>query len=230
MSAGIQKEVQTRGITRICHFTQSRNLVHIASDSEGVKSTKALQADQNACFTATDTKRIDGYTDHICCSVEYPNAWYLARAVAKEILFKDWVVLFVSPVYLWNPDTRFCARNAAAGGGAYIVKSLAGFQSLFAQEVDGAGGNTRRRLGNHLVCSPTDDQAEVLVKAKILQSAILGVAVKDEKQAKNEIARLRYAGVTPDAFRFVIAPILFDKYGLASAIRSGKRPQEKLYP
>jgi hypothetical protein len=80
------------------------------------------------------------------------------------------------------------------------------------------------------VCSPTDDQAEVLIKALILKSDILGVAVKDEKQAKNEIARLKHAGVAPDTFRFVIAPVLFDKYRLASAIRDGKRPEEKLYP
>jgi hypothetical protein len=152
MSAELQREVQTRGITRVCHFTQSRNLVHIAGDPEGVKSTKTLQADQNACFTATDAKRIDGYTDHVCCSIEFPNAWYLARAEAKENLFKDWVVLFVSPDYLWNPDTRFCARNAAASRGIYVVKGFAGFQSLFAQEVNGAGGKTWQRLGGHLAC------------------------------------------------------------------------------
>ena len=80
------------------------------------------------------------------------------------------------------------------------------------------------------MCSPTDDQAEVLVKSMIHKSDILGVAVKDEKQARNEIARLKHAGVAPDAFRFFIAPVLFDKNKLKDAIRSGKRPQEKLYP
>jgi hypothetical protein len=81
-----------------------------------------------------------------------------------------------------------------------------------------------------LKCSPTDDQAEVLVKSKIPLAEILGVAVKNESQAKNEIARLRYAGANAEIFRFVFAPSLFDQFRLSDAIRSGKRPAETFYP
>lgn len=230
MKSEIEKEVGTRGITRLCHFTPARNLVHIAAHPDGIRSTQALRDDQSACFTATDNYRIDGYTNHICCSVEYPNAWYLAKAEPLEVLFKDWVVLLVAPHYIWHPTTRFCARNAAAGSGSQVGAGLDGFRSLFAASVLGAYGKVRSRNPKHLKCSPTDDQAEVLVKSKIPLAEILGVAVKDESQAKNEIARLRYAGADPEIFRFVIAPILFDKYGLCGAIRSGNRPAETFYP
>lgn len=230
MKIVIEKEVNLRGISRICHFTPSRNLVHIAAHPDGIKSTNSLRADQSACFTATDKHRIDGYTDHISCSVEYPNAWYLSKAQPLEVLFKDWVILFIAPHYIWHPDTCFCARNAAAGSGSHVVASFDGLKGLFAPSVRGAYGQTRQRGPTHLPCSPTDDQAEVLIKSKILLADIVGVAVKDKPQAKNEIARLRHAGIDPKSFRFVIAPVLFDKYKLSGSIRSGNRPIETFYP
>jgi hypothetical protein len=228
MSLAIKSEVQRRGITRLCHFTPARNLVHIASSSDGVKSTHALQVEQSACFTATDTKRLDGYTGHISCSIEYPNAWYLSKAKTNEPLFKDWVVLFIAPHYIWHPETRYCPRNAAANWGGQVVGSFSGFQSLFAQSVTGAYGKTNTRRLKHLACSPTDDQAEVLVGTNIALSDILGVAVRDETQAKNEIARLRLAGIS-NPFQFTIAPTLFDKLQLSNSIRAGKRPAEIFY-
>jgi hypothetical protein len=229
MSYSIQTEVYSRGISRLCHFTPARNLVHIASNQDGLKSIDALRSEQTACFTATDTKRLDGYTGHICCSIEYPNAWYLSKAEANEAIFKDWVILFISPHYLWNASTCYCPRNAAAGGGGQVVKSLSGFQSLFAPSVTGAYGKTNFRGAKHFTFSPTDDQAEILVEAHVPLVDILGVAVKDETQAKNEVARLRWAGIDPNPFQFVIAPQLFEKYALSSSIRAGKRPTEILF-
>jgi hypothetical protein len=66
----------------------------------------------------------------------------------------------------------------------------------------------------------------VLVLAHIPLADILGVAVKDETQAKNEVVRLRLAGIEPNPFQFIIAPELFNKKNLSNAIRAGKRPTE----
>lgn len=229
MSSSVQEEVHSRGITRICHFTPARNLVHIASNQDGLKSIEALRSEQAACFTATDTRRVDGYTNHICCSVEYPNAWYLSKAEANESLFNDWVVLFISPHHLWDPGTCYCPRNAAAGWGSQVVTGLVGFQSLFVSSVLGARQRTNSRSARHLNCSPTDDQAEILVHSHIPLVDILGVAVRDETQAKNEIVRLHLAGMDPNLLKFIIAPDLFNKYILSNSIRSGRRPTEILY-
>lgn len=229
MSESIEAEVHARGITRLCHFTQARNLVHIASHKDGVKSSNALRDDQAACFTATDTKRIDGYTDHICCSIEYPNAWYLHKVDANEPLFKDWVILFIAPHYIWDSDSRYCPRNAAAGRGGHVVTSLSGFKSLFVPSIAGAYGKKNIRGPKHLDCSPTDDQAEVLVKTNIILDDIIGVAVRDESQAKNENVRLRLAGIETNPFRFFIVPELFNRYALSASIRAGNRPTELLY-
>jgi hypothetical protein len=223
------KDISNRTVTRICHFTQSRNLVHIATHRDGVKSTKALHEEQEACFTATDKIRYDGFTDHICCSIEYPNAWYLAKASEHEELFRDWVILFVTPRLLLDPETRFCARNAAAARGKMTGQGKAGFEAMYADSVEGAYGKIRYRDAGHLACCPTDEQAEVLIRSKIPLADLMGVAVKNEEQARNEMVRLKFAGVDPKIFRFVIAPVLFDKYGLSRAIRSGQRPAETIF-
>lgn len=222
----IKQEVESRGITRLCHFTPSRNLVHILTGTTGILATKKLQKDERSVFTSTDLKRLDGHEACICCSIEYPNAWYFDKAKSKDELFKDWVVLFINPKYLWLPGTRFCRRNAASSSGKSVAEGEQAFFSVFAQSVSGAGGQNFTRSNTHLACCPTDNQAEVLIPDQIGTADILAIVVPTETQAKNEAARLSILGVPGDRFNFVIAPTLFDKQSLSNSIRSGKRPIE----
>ena len=226
MIASIRHEATRRGITRLCHFTPSRNLVHIASGTEGILATKRLRESERRVFTPTDLARLDGHGGHISCSIEYPNAWYFDKARSKDILFKDWVVLFINPRYLWLPGARFCPRNAAANCGGSVLEGEKGFLALFANSVTGAGSRTFNRLTTHLPCCPTDDQAEVLIPDQIAKSDILAIAVKTETQAKNEASRFRLIGLPIGSFRLIIAPELFEKRSLSQLIRSGNRPQE----
>src|SRR5262245_52156175 len=92
---GIRLDACARGINRLCHFTPSRNLVHIASGSTGLLATKMLKASERSVYTQTDLRRIDGYEHSVCCSIQYPNAWYLDKAQLDEPLFKDWVILLI---------------------------------------------------------------------------------------------------------------------------------------
>jgi hypothetical protein len=222
----IEHEVQRRGITRLCHFTPSRNLVHILTGTTGILATKHLQEDERSIFTQTDLERLDGHQEYICCSIEYPNVWYFDKAKSKDILFKDWVILFISPRYLWLAGTRFCPRNAASSYGRNIREGEQAFLAMFSDAVPGAYGKTRSRSYNHLDCCPTDDQAEVLISDAIPIEDILAIAVPTEKQAKNEAVRLQILGVSEDKYKLVIAPDLFDTTKLSQLIRSGKRPTE----
>ena len=222
-------EAISRRIMRLCHFTPSRNLVHIAGDRTGVLATKHLTADERKVFTQTDLKRLDGHGGHICCSVEYPNGWYFAKARASEVLFQDWVVLLIQPHYLWADGTLFCARNAAAGYGAELRGGTDAFMGLFADCTRGAYGKSFRRGASHLDCSPTDDQAEVLVEDRIELSDICGIGVCSDAQARNEVARLRLASVPATGIPFVVAPDLFNKDRLSAMIRKGVRPEEHLW-
>lgn len=226
MNNEIKREVNKRGITRLCHFTQSRNLIHIMSGGTGVLATKKLQEDGLSAFTPTDLERLDEHEGYICCSIEYPNAWYFDHVRDKDVLFKDWVILFIDPKYLWLSGTRFCPRNAASDHGRNIGEGEGAFLAMFADVVPGAYGKTRHRSDNHLACSPTDDQAEVLIPDQISLSDILEIAVSTETQAKKEFARLQLLGVSEDRLKFVIATDLFQKRTLSNLIRSGKRPKE----
>jgi hypothetical protein len=229
MIAAIKREAELRGITRLCHFTPSRNLVHILTGTTGILATKKLQKDERSVFTATDLERLDRHEGYICCSIEYPNAWYFDKAKSKDKLFQDWVVLFINPQYLWLSGTRFCPRNAASGYGRSVAEGEQAFLEMFANSITGAYGKTFTRSSNHLDCCPTDNQAEVLIPDQIGISDILAIAVPTETQAKNESTRLRFLGVPEDRFNFIIAPELFEKYTLSSLISSGKRPREILW-
>ena len=229
MISAIRGEAVRRGITRLCHFTPSRNLAHIATGEEGILATKKLREKERSIFTQTDLERLDGHEDAISCSIEYPNAWYFDKARSRDVLFKDWVVLLIDPQYLWLPGTRFCPRNAASNHGRNVLEGEAGFLTLFENSVMGSGGQTFNRSPAHLLCCPTDDQAEVLIPDQIAKSDILAIGVTTETQAKNEIVRLQLMNVPTDDFRFIIVPELFEKRTLSQMIRSGKRPQETLW-
>lgn len=227
MNEAIHASAMVRGINRLCHFTPSRNLVHIATQRQGVLATQHLQDDEKAVLNPTDPERFDGYADHVCCSIQYPNAWYLRKAQEKERLFRDWVVLLLSARYLWQPGTKFCPRNAAADHGRHVREGAEAFEALFAPSVEGAYGVTRHRSASHPLWLPTDDQAEVLIPDRIEREDILGVVVRDESQARREAARLEQ--LNEPAPRFFIAPLLFSAKQLSDSLRSGRLPPEQEY-
>ncbi len=228
MSAKIEAEAKQRGITRLCHFTPSRNLGQILAGNIGVLATKSLREDERQVYTATDLQRLDGHLGHVCCSIEYPNAWYFEKARLKEVIFRDWVVLFIDRTYLWKPGTRFCHRNAAASFGREVIEGEAGFRRLFAEKVTGAYGKTYVRTAQRLTSCPTDEQAEVLVPDSIGLNDILGIALRSEEQAQNELVRLHLLNIGDrcKSLRLVVAPDLWDKHKLSTLLSKGQRPRE----
>lgn len=226
MIENIKREAEHRGITRLCHFTPSRNLVHIMGGEFGILATQRLTEHERNVFTPNDLLRLDQHRDYICCSIEYPNAWYFNRARHANRLFQDWVVLLIAPYHLWTPGTKFAPRNAAAAYGRYISEGEAAFLALFAAEVEGSRGGIFSRTANQLTCCPTDEQAEVLVKDRIPVDDLLGIAVPTEAQARNEAARFSYLGVAMKPPPLLIIPEIFDPQALHRAIRSGRRPAE----
>ena len=192
------------------------------ADQTGVLPAKRLQMDERQVFNPTDRERLDGFPDHVSCSIQYPNAWYFRKARLKDQLFRDWVVLLIRPHYLWHHGTKFCPRNAAAGGGEDVAAGLAAFESLYAPAVRGAKGNTYRRLLLHPSWLPTDEQAEVLIPDLVRHDDLLGVAVADEAQGRCEAGRLAYLGIEP--------PPIYVAPGLLRSLRIEHQPSERWYP
>jgi hypothetical protein len=229
VNAEIREEAMRRGITRLCHFTPSRNLAYIMRGNVGILATRRLQEDERALYNPTDLQRHDGLDDHICCSIEYLNAWYFDHAKNRELLFKDWVVLLIDPRYLWDSGTRFCPRNAAASFGREVGSGIEAFRAMFAGAVPGEYGRTFVRGDSHLECSPTDDQAEVLIPDRIAIEHLMGVVVSSETQARNELVRFRLSGLDSRGIPLIVAPTFYEKRNLSSCIRRGERPREVIF-
>ena len=225
MTPTIRELARRRRISRLCHFTPSRNLAHILASEEGILASIRLEADERDLFNPTDRDRLDGYRDHVCCSVQYPNGWYFRKAREREILFPDWVVLLLDPRYLWQPGTKFCPRNAAAAQGGLIREGPDAFEALFASVVEGA--RTYHRGPGHPSFLPTDEQAEVLIPDRVRLSDLKGVAVRDDSQARREASRLRHMDAPFP--RFVVAPEFFDPSALSRQLRAGSVPRERVY-
>ncbi|WP_083254353.1 DarT ssDNA thymidine ADP-ribosyltransferase family protein [Desulfoplanes formicivorans] len=220
----IQQECNSREITRLCHFTQSRNLAHIFDEPFGLYSTRTLQS-RNMPHNPTDPDRYDGRDDLVCCSIEYPNTYYFVKVRERDHLFKDWVVLLIKPSYLWHSDTCFCPCNAARSRGEYIQAGIHGFRSLYASTSPGISFS---RSSKHLSAAPTDIQAEVLLRDPIPLDSITGIAVHSEEQAQREICRLKLQGISIDK-PIYIAPDFFKRAKLSELIQRGVRATETLY-
>jgi len=224
----IQKECKSLGITRLCHFTPSRNLAHIIAGHTGILATSHLETCERQVFNPTDLDRLDGHKGHICCSIEYPNGWYFSKKRAAEQLFKDWVVLMIKPDHLWESETLFCQRNASAGFGRHICNGIEGFHLLYQKCVIGAGNKTFKRSTMHLAACPTDNQAEVLIPDLIKIMDITGIVVQTQEQARNELCRLRLQGLHVNS-KFYVCAVFYDKLALSRAINCGHRPEEELF-
>lgn len=223
----IEQECCNRGITRLCHFTQSRNLAYILDDTGNLFSTKRLK-DFDWLYNPSDHDRHDDRSDLISCSIEYPNTYYFAKAMERDHLFKDWVVLLIKPSYLWQPETCFCPFNAAKFKGEHIKEGIEGFQLLYSKNPLGTKippGTNRERTPKHLNVAPTDAQAEVLVKDPIPLESIMGVAVRSVEQAQREICRFKLQGIKMDK-PIYNAPDFFHRDKLSKLIQQGTPPKK----
>jgi ssDNA thymidine ADP-ribosyltransferase, DarT len=226
----VEETVAACGITRLCHLTPFRNLLHLATENAGLLSLRQL-AEAGGDYDQQDLERLDNHPDHISCSIEYPNGWYLRqrrlKATPVQKLFPDWTCLVIKPRRLWAPGTRVCVRNAAASGGALVTDiSPQALANLYSSPIVGAGGQSFRRSTNRLTACPTDDQAEVLLHREVPIEDIPAVIVTSETDAKRFHAGLRQIGADPDAFRWIVAPALFQTKLLSRAIADGRRPPE----
>ncbi|MCY3999347.1 MAG: DarT ssDNA thymidine ADP-ribosyltransferase family protein [Bacteroidetes bacterium] len=220
----IEQECQRRGITRLCHFTQSRNLAHILGDSQAILSNQHLQS-LDLPYNPTDPNRWDDCEDMICCSLEFPNVDYFHRARKRDHLFKDWVILLIKPHYLWMDGTKFCPVNAATRKGFFIADGYKSFLGLFSQNTHGLAYN---RSPQHLECAPTNIQAEVLVPHPIHLDSITSIVVADEEQAKREIRRAFLQGLSIDK-NILVVPEFYKRSDLAQSIQQGNRVNESIF-
>jgi hypothetical protein len=167
--------------------------------------------------------------NHISCSIQYPNAWYLRHKrnpVGEASNFKDWVVLGINPRYILQPNTLFSPGNAAEGGGTNLRCGLEGFEAMYAESVADSKGRVFSRGSDHLRVWPTNDQAEVMICDEVPLDDIEVIFVPDSAQAARIHEGLSLVGADASRFRYVIAESFFNATRLSAEIRNGKVPTE----
>ena len=203
-----------RGVTRLCHFTKLKDLTHILLSDDGIVSSTAIRPD------VKDQKDPDRY-DYVCCSIEYPNSWYLRQAQQRDAdhVFRDWVTIYIDLDILNYRDVKFCPCNAATDCGAHILSDKSKICDLYSSP----NVVKRVRSPKMLQCCPTDDQSEILIRDNIPYSFFSGIAVCNETVAQQVYSIIRTCEKKP--LPIYIAPDVLNT-NWSSSIRAGIRPEE----
>lgn len=209
--------LNARGVTRLCHFTKLQSLTHIITSEEGILASNSIRQDIK---NVTDTARYDGELDFVCCSVQYPNSWFLRKAKQNnsDEIFAEWVVIYIDLRILQYKTAKFCPCNASTARGRYINEDMRKIESIFNYST-----RNRVRTIKMLSCCPTDDQAEILIEYNIPRESIIGIATGNEDSAKRVYAMLKMYDL--EFIPVYIAPdVLTTEW--SNMIREGRYPKE----
>lgn len=208
------------GVTRLCHFTKLQSLAQIVSTETGILPSSSIRSDTK---NVTDKERYDGELECVCCSVEYPNSWFLQKAMINNTdkIFRDWLTIYIDLNILNLNNAKFCPCNASTDWGRYITNDI---RALFADSV-----RCKRiyyRTPSMLSCCTTDGQAEILIKDGIPRQYISGFAVGDKNMAGRVYAMLETCGVKQVSI--YIAPSILTPLW-SNIVKNGQRPIEELF-
>lgn len=150
------------------------------------------------------------------------DSWFLKKSIQNnpDIIFKDWVVLYVELGILKYKNAKFCPCNASKSKGTFINGNMNNIESIFAVSVSTF---VYPRSLKMLSSCPTDGQAEILIEDNIPREYINGIAVGNEEIAKRVYAMLRMYGL--EHIRLYIAPDVLTP-NWSNMVRNGHRPDE----
>lgn len=213
--------LRDKGVSRLCHFTKLQKFVHIVSSSNGILSSDSIRSDIKEM---TDKQRYDGELEYICCSIEYPNSWFLKNAMQRNTnpVFREWIVLYIDMDILKQRELKFCPCNAAKDHGRYIFEDVGNLESLFAQKT--ILGRIRPEC--MLQCCPTDGQAEILIRKNIPRDFITGVVAANEEIASQVYSILKTIGVS--GISIYVAPDIVTT-DWSAMVRAGRIPYEWIF-
>jgi hypothetical protein len=218
---------RARGVTRLVHFTPARNLPHII-DHQALRPVADLRLDERAFFAVTDFHRYDQHPEMSCCSIEYPNAYYLRQARNRPHSrgYPDWAALLLSTELLDRPGVLLSPRNAAAG--TAVPATPGSLDALYAPVVVGQRRYERRPA--HLRSVPTDLQAEVLIPGSVPLSQVHGLLFPTEqicRSVRATMAQLRRSA--PGHWSWASCPLAFDPEALRRCVHGGEPPEERTH-
>ena len=208
-----------RGVTRLCHFTKFQSLTHVLSSPDGILASDSIAPDTK---NPNDEYRYDGRPNYVCCSVQYPNSWFLQKSMGKnsDCIFREWVILYIDLNILKHKRALFCPGNASKARGAFINENMDDINSIFSTHVP---THNHSRSDKMLPSCPTDGQAEILIEHNIPREYIKGIAVQNKDVAQRIYGMLRM--LTIDYIPIYIVPDMFtSKWSFM--VRNGQQPDE----
>lgn len=213
--------LKARGVTRLCHFTKLQSLAHILSSEDGILASSSIRQDTK---NVTDMERYDGELEYVCCSIEYPNSWFLDKLKQRDVdrVFREWVVLYIDLEILNRRYAKFCPCNASKLSGAYIRSDMENVGAIFASAVSTF---KHPRSPHMLPCCPTDGQAEILIKGNIPRGFIIGIATGNSEIAGHVYAMMKTCRTNP--IMLYMAPDVLNT-AWSNLIRTGHRPGETI--
>lgn len=173
--------------------------------------------------SVNDDNRYDGALNFVCCSVQYPNSWYLKQVVQnnRDQIFQEYVVLYISLDILCVRNAKYCPCNASKSKGKFIDANMDNIDFIFAPTV-----SNYRRTDKMLSCCPTDGQAEILIENNIPLKYINGIAVEDKCVAARVCAMLKMHSIQ-NVPVYIAPDVLSTEW--SSLVKDGRKPQEEKY-
>lgn len=215
-SIEFQKEIISRGIEHLIHFTPTINLLSVFEQGKLLSRDllERFDIDQTDIFDYvefTDDIRFDDKS-YINLSIQHPNSFLFSRFRQKtaDESHVYWCVLKIDKKYIYHDDTLFSVTNAANSHNkrnVLVTGDIDKFRMMFANSLPIVTSyNSRTITRNGLKDKySTDEQAEVLVKDEIPVSDILQVCFKDD----NDLAAGKAAFSDYDTSKFVVDASLF---------------------
>jgi hypothetical protein len=211
------------GVTRLCHFTKLQSLSYILESPNGIMATSRIERDM---LNQVDEVRADGELDYVCCSIEYPNSWYLDNAKKRnnDEIFRDWAIICINPEIVKIREVKVCECNAAKNYGMYIREGEEEYiEHLFANKVNSF---RHPRTDRMIDACPTNSQTEILIKDGIPREYINSIIVGNDETARLVYAMRKTLGV--DSIQIFISPNVVTTTW-RQMIQDGIRPQECEY-
>lgn len=185
-----QKEIATRGIKYLIHFTPTINLWSIMEHGkllcrETLESLNIEETDVLDYAEFTDEVRFDDKR-YINLSISFPNTFLFSRFIQKTSSEPHivWTVLKIDPKYIYHRNTLFSITNAANSHNKRtygITGDIAKFRMMFSPNFNVVSFTSSRMVtrGQLAPQYPTDVQAEVLVRDEIPFSDVIQVCFKN---------------------------------------------------
>lgn len=202
----IRREVVSRKISYLLHFTPSQNALSILS--HGLLS-RHFMATRGIPFVGTDPMRLDKHLQAVSVSIHSINESMFA-AKRRQIV-GEWLIFVLDASILWTLDCRFCWQNAASNeirhhrgfiGGPWAFKKM--FEDRAMSALDPR--SSRVTLGR-LDSEPTDNAAEVQILEAVAPDLIQVVVAPTHRLKRQlegmmpSINRVRPVEVMEEFFR-----------------------------